>query len=253
MRHVPFMEPADTEDYRKWKKKAAEETRKAIDAFDKGKPYKFNREIWSQMKDHLFGLFDNKCAYCESRVLHVASGDAEHFRPKASVTEDAAHTGYYWLAYDLQNLLPSCERCNRAGGKMNHFPIESDLRVHSHTDRLDEELALLVNPYKDEPSIHLEFAPPIDPENAKGVGTVVHLTRRGEESIRVYNLNRQLLVEERREAQDKVVSELETALIKRKLGSVWKDLKSGKRAYSAALLVMANNWWDVIKGMVEEP
>jgi uncharacterized protein (TIGR02646 family) len=252
MRRVEYKEPDDAEEYKEWKKKAAEETRKAIEAFDKGEPYKFNREVWSQMKEHLFRLFDNKCAYCESRVRHVAAGDVEHFRPKAGVTEDAAHPGYYWLAYDLKNLLPSCERCNRAGGKMNHFPVEANLRVHSHTERVDEELALLLNPYKDEPSGHLKFAPPIDPENAIAVGTVVHLTRMGEESIKVYNLNRQLLTEERREAQEKIVSELETALIKRKLGSVWKDLKSGRRAYSAALLVMANSWWDSIKMMVEE-
>ncbi|MEF9674035.1 hypothetical protein QNM99_25505 [Pseudomonas sp. PCH446] len=39
--------------------------------------------------------------------------DVEHYRPKGAVSEDASHPGYWWVAMDWDNLLPSCIDCNR--------------------------------------------------------------------------------------------------------------------------------------------
>ena len=58
-------------------------------------------------------LFEQKCAYCETKIGVNADWDVEHYRPKGRVTENTAHPGYYWLAYDWDNLLPSCAFCNQ--------------------------------------------------------------------------------------------------------------------------------------------
>jgi hypothetical protein len=84
--------------YSDWEEKAAELKRKLLDAYDGDREIEFDDAMWRAMKQHLFELFDNKCAYCESRVLHVSPGEVEHYRPKGRVTEDPDHPGYYWLA-----------------------------------------------------------------------------------------------------------------------------------------------------------
>src|SRR5262245_40916138 len=69
-------------------------------------------------------LFKKKCAYCESSLL-TAPGDLENFRPKATVSDEEGKSvseGYWWLAYDWNNLLLSCGTCNRLH-KRNRFPI----------------------------------------------------------------------------------------------------------------------------------
>lgn len=67
-------------------------------------------------------LYHNKCGYCETDTTAGASMQVEHYRPKAKVTEDATHGGYYWMAYEWSNLLLSCAKCNNK--KRNHFPVQ---------------------------------------------------------------------------------------------------------------------------------
>ena len=66
---------------------------------------------WRILKIWLANLSDDKCWYCESKILRPNS-DVDHFRPKAGVTCErqplAEHDGYYWLAYDWQNFRLSC-------------------------------------------------------------------------------------------------------------------------------------------------
>lgn len=63
-----------------------------------------------------------KCAYCES----IEALDVEHYRPKGRIDNingvELYNPGYYWLAYEWSNLIPSCIKCNREGGKHNKFP-----------------------------------------------------------------------------------------------------------------------------------
>lgn len=65
-----------------------------------------------------------KCAYCESRMLHVDYGDVEHIKPK--------HRNPY-LRFDYANLTLSCGVCNT--NKSTHADI--------------------LNPYETNPSEHL--------------------------------------------------------------------------------------------------
>ncbi|MEH6940151.1 hypothetical protein V7056_20240, partial [Bacillus sp. JJ664] len=134
------------------------------------------------------------CAYCESRLISVSYGDIEHFRPKTALTKDDGtncleYPGYYWLAMVWDNLLLSCEKCNRTF-KGNQFPLTNyNKRKKNQTHKITEK-PLLINPCKEDPSRHLSF------END---GTIVARTKKGEKSIEVYGLYRSELTDDRRE------------------------------------------------------
>jgi hypothetical protein len=61
-------------------------------------------------------------AYIERTGQRYCDLEIEHYRPKKAVSK-TQHAGYYWLCYEWSNLLPSCNKCNRDGGKHNQFPI----------------------------------------------------------------------------------------------------------------------------------
>lgn len=199
----------------------------------------FQAKHWQRLKRHLFELFDRKCAYCEALARHVSSGDVEHFRPKRRVDDEPGHPGYYWLAYDPLNLLPSCERCNRAGAKMNKFPVETGTRA-SDPDGIANERPLLLNPYVDEkPLKHLRFLE---------TGHVKPLTERGEQSIETYRLARRELVQAREERISQLESELKIGIVQKGLERAvadWiEELQTGGAEYSAALLSFVGDWID---------
>ena len=80
------------------------------------------------VKSKLLNLQSQKCCYCESKVGKgkQSSGDIEHFRPKKYSQQKEKgkkeFPGYYWLAYEWDNLYFSCEICNRVH-KRNLFPL----------------------------------------------------------------------------------------------------------------------------------
>lgn len=134
-----------------------------------------------------------KCAYCESLLEVSSAAQIEHFRPKTYSQQGkggAIHRpGYYWLAYDWNNLLAACSVCNQQY-KKNYFPLEDDSqRADRHTRTLSHENPLLINPYMDNPDIHIIFHREI----------AVGLTPKGETSIEYYGLNRKALLKERQE------------------------------------------------------
>lgn len=69
----------------------------------------------------LEALYHHKCGYCETDTTAGAPMQVEHYRPKAKITKETAHEGYYWVAYEWSNLFLSCAKCNNK--KRNHFPI----------------------------------------------------------------------------------------------------------------------------------
>lgn len=75
-----------------------------------------------------------KCAYCESKIVHVAFGDVEHILPKSRRPE---------LVVSWSNLTLVCSVCNSAKG--DYF----------------EPTHPLLNPYNDDPSEHLQFLGPL--------------------------------------------------------------------------------------------
>lgn len=146
-------------------------------------PFKTYRK--DSVKTQLYAIFHGKCAYCETFYPAVAPVDVEHYRPKGGVSQDADHPGYWWLAMEWENLLPSCIHCNRLNkhatpklstqlvelradgtgfseqykvttGKGNHFPILG-LRATPASRDCSTEYPLLLNPCLDDPQEHLAF------------------------------------------------------------------------------------------------
>jgi len=162
-------------------------------------------------------LFGGKCAYCES--FHSASSptDVEHYRPKGGVEGEVAHRGYWWLAADWSNLLPSCALCNRRNGlrivrpgmgraevstlkpvtvgKGNLFPIRGRRATGPRANHEAED-PLLIDPTRRDPARHLDWpqdklslvAPRFDGREPDPYGRA---------TIDILGLNRQDLVEER--------------------------------------------------------
>ena len=207
------------------KGKGSTETARAIRFFRKRKraasfPFEAYRD--EAVKAALERLFRGKCAYCECRYVATQPVDVEHWRPKGAVEVEIVDAkgnrkvrkarGYYWLAAEWTNLLPSCIDCNRQRqqvlmpsgevrllGKGNRFPLRDERRraVAPGPADLQGEEPLLLNPCTDEPALHLEhMGDAVFRAREESPGQP---SRMGEISIEVYALNRTALVQERRE------------------------------------------------------
>jgi uncharacterized protein (TIGR02646 family) len=198
--------------------KGRKERENAIKHFSKS-IMKFNFTAYKQsdVKDALIQLFNGKCAYCESKILHLYPGDVEHFRPKSLIKypkEDKVteiKPGYYWLASDWNNLLLACKNCNspathilpdgthKVMGKWDYFPL-SDSRRHikSPSSRLanEENYRLLVNPCLDDPEKIFQFDEKFGTIKARSKDDFEILM--AEKSIDIYGLDRMYLVHERK-------------------------------------------------------
>ena len=115
----------------------------------------------SSVKLALLKAQHDKCCFCESKVSHVAYGDVEHFRPKKgwkqSHKDSLNRPGYYWLAYDWDNLFFSCQLCNQRG-KGNLFPLLNPaMRAKNHTHDISQEMPLFIHPMQDDPEKFIGF------------------------------------------------------------------------------------------------
>lgn len=155
-----------------------------------------------RVKRALEKLFHDKCAYCEWSPTAGSDWDVEHYRPKGKVAENDQHPGYYWLAYDWENLYLSCKHCNQARkdrarwgdastaagpsrGKMDQFPLaDESRRAMSPQDAIEDEEPLLLDPNVDLPEEYLTFdatgqVHPIDDDpRATATIEICHLSRK---------------------------------------------------------------------------
>lgn len=162
-------------------------------------------------------LYKNKCAYCESDGSASAPFQVEHFRPKAKITGDTNHKGYYWLAYEWSNLILSCSSCNNAKG--NHFPVKGvrvfdpileditnlPLNIYSRVDSdiFKNEEAILLNPEIDDVESCFYFLPN---------GEIVGINEQGKGTIDKLNLNRLPLKTWRKKIVDVYLNEMQEIL-----------------------------------------
>lgn len=181
------------------------------------------------VKAELHLLFDGHCAYCESRYDHVSPMDVEHYRPKGAVIEEdgkLSKPGYYWLAADWDNLLPSCIGCNRArsqeqtledgttvtatSGKANLFPLSDGCVRAKASGEEANERALLLDPCRDDPFQHLLFRSDgwVEPR----AGVQEQAEPRGLATIEVCGLDRASLVESRRRAATRLREAMDSVL-----------------------------------------
>lgn len=214
------------------------------------------KELYKRMRQVLFAAFHGKCAYCECKFVLDQTGDVEHFRPKGQVLDldakpvpvrsgetDIPHPGYYWLAYDWHNLLPSCSKCNRMTktsegkwvGKGARFPVSG--AVASKPGEESQEQPLLIHPVLDDPGQYLAF------DVATGVIYAKDNNDRGKACIDVFDLNREGLPSARRDIYDSLLARMYEAMGACRMGNL--DLfhrncqkvhgfRDGTEAYSLA-------------------
>jgi uncharacterized protein (TIGR02646 family) len=125
------------------------------------KKFSFSSSIYghSSVKEALIQAQHKKCCFCERLVGD--DGDVEHFRPKSAYSQTKrgklTRPGYYWLAYDWNNLYLSCSSCNQRQ-KRNLFPLKDPkTRAQINNNDILQEDSLFVNPGKEEPSRHIGF------------------------------------------------------------------------------------------------
>lgn len=177
---------------------------------NRSKPFrKFKAYKADDVKQALEELFRGKCAYCETFYGPATPVDIEHYRPKGAIKGDHGspiRPGYHWLASDWDNLLPSCSECNRnrrrdhksgkrLSGKADWFPLlDESKRASAPGGELHEE-PFLLDPCRDDPSLHLEFIRDggVRPAEVGGIPSV-----RGARTIEILGLDRNRLAEYRR-------------------------------------------------------
>ena len=121
--------------------------------------FEFKALTTRQVKEALKKNFNNKCAFCESPVGVISSGDLELFRPKGGALDlkkklDPDH--YWWLYYEWRNYYLSCEICNRR--KKNIFPVDGPrMTLLAPYSEVLKEKNLLLDPCNDDPGKHIEF------------------------------------------------------------------------------------------------
>ncbi len=113
--------------------------------------------VWGEQKvrDALHGMQQGRCCYCERFREVNRESDVEHFRPKTEITEERGAGGYWWLAYDWDNLFLSCRYCNQEH-KKKFFPIRGT-RARKKGADLKAEDAYLIDPAQENPEDHISY------------------------------------------------------------------------------------------------
>lgn len=106
---------------------------------------KAHDDIWKELGAEFIAHFGSKCWYTDA-ANYGARLDVEHLRPKAKVIEltiddcseatnalllqlaDVQREGYWWLAFNAENLLLCAQVMNRED-KRNFFPLHRDSPV----------------------------------------------------------------------------------------------------------------------------
>lgn len=256
MIHVDRGDPPPILDEKNREAKGPKERQRACACFESGDAeakIKFEFSVYkdSQVQDALHRLFHGKCAYCETFYASSQPLDVEHYRPKGAWENDQGKLvppGYYWLAADWTNLLPSDIDCNRrrrqriAGteivlnqGKANQFPLEPGSPRAARQGEEANEKPLLLDPSRDYPekSFYFDVNAVILP---KQIGPD-QPDPRAQASIEVYALNRSDLVLARRERlliiqqHIFIIRQLSLVLANPQLGQEVHDLVEDLLAY----------------------
>ena len=156
--------------------------------------------VWrnEKVRDALVSMHRGRCCYCERLRDTPRESDIEHFRPKTEISdEDPSKPGYWWLAFEWDNLFLACKTCNESY-KKTQFPI-AGTRARGSGDSLEAEKALLLDAAADDPeaAIGFDFRTP-DDVLAYGVGEE---WQRGNTTIEVCGLNRSRLRRERNQTR----------------------------------------------------
>ena len=164
--------------------------------YDEGrKTFPLDAKLYADaaVKGALIDAQHGKCCFCEERV--GGGGDVEHFRPKGGVCQGEGlpleRPGYYWLAYDWDNLLLACRVCNQHF-KASYFPLVKPVaRAKNHHGDVTREEPLLIHPAQEDPALLIGFR--------QEVPYAIRGSRRARATIQLLGLNRSDLTEKRLE------------------------------------------------------
>ena len=114
-----------------------------------------NEALWSELKDFLLELSQEKCWYSESKDtynhLHI-----DHFRPKkiAIGLDKKDHGGYWWLSFNWLNY----RACGGAGNvrKKDKFAVRNN-KANTPTCNLEDENVYFLDPTEEEDPLKLTF------------------------------------------------------------------------------------------------
>lgn len=142
-----------------------------LEAGEEVSDYQKSRYNRPDIKTAIVAETDGKCAYCESKILHVDFGDIEHILPKSERPE-------FW--FEWQNLTLACGVCNNK--KRAYY----------------DELLPLLDPHTDDPEGRLLFFGPMA-RAFPGDGNA-------QMTERILDLNRPRLLERRTERLDQLLT-----------------------------------------------
>lgn len=186
----PVPDTLKSDDVKKTKKKIAAKVASKTTITEKDFE---NHWIKDDVRLVLWKYQHGKCCFCERKRDPKGESDIEHFRPKTKA--DGVKPGYWWLAYDWDNLFFSCKRCNKK--KASKFPLLSGLRARSPKSKVKEK-PVFPHPVDDNPEDFIGFiweeetarvpiAWPVGKDN-DGCGS---------ETIKILGLDNRILAEER--------------------------------------------------------
>jgi hypothetical protein len=248
---VVFNPPAGDTKWDRWIRDVEKAKKRLLAQASKKAKLTISNTLYKRTRDIIFDAFHGKCIYCEAKFALDQSGDVEHYRPKAGVVDEndqvvtvssaggltAAHRGYYWLAYDYRNLFPSCLKCNRpsknrAGklvGKGTRFPVRGFRASEPGEETKENPLLLLPIGPGFNPANHFNFDP--------RTGIIGGKTDEGRTTIRLLDLNREGLPEERRDVYTGVSARL-VAVNKHLIDLMRTDDAKLKRALADNIAVL---------------
>jgi len=154
-----------------------------------------------EITDTLYYLFNGKCAYCESKIkLNYSTGITKkssktitpnnfyinYFRPQNNARgfkkEQINLDHYWWLSYEWNNFYLSCLECSKS--KSSWFPVEGKRAklLTPYKAIIEQEINLILDPCQDNVESHLNYE--------FKTGNIIPISKKGETSIEILNLNR---------------------------------------------------------------
>lgn len=148
------------------------------------------RAHWGDWKPHFYRAQHHRCGWCDVEETGDV-GAVEHVAPKGAVhtlgapgqeVDDSTHfvgrdfqprhaVGYWWLAYNWDNWVFACNRCNSWKGAL--YPVAED--PHPAPDEAVPVTPMLLHPFgPDDPDDHLEIGEvgEIRPRSPRGGATI---------------------------------------------------------------------------------
>jgi uncharacterized protein (TIGR02646 family) len=207
------------------------------------KKFNFSSDIYghSSVKQALIQAQHKKCCFCERLIGN--DGDIEHFRPKSAYSQQKGRRidrpGYYWLAYNWDNLYLSCGPCNQRQ-KKNLFPLADPFhRAQLNKNDIALEKPLFIDPGQEDPSQHIGFRGEVPyemPGSIKGKPTIkiLKLDRNDLNEIRSDHLQKLKLLFQLTEVAIKQPQNKELQDLAAKAEKTLQDALSNQGEFAAA-------------------